>query len=168
MQAAKLALIIGLFFSSWAWSGNSEGLIVEQVKRLVAGFTAAALMIAAAVAVADTRTQAISERLRPIGEVCMAGEACTGGGTVAVAEAQAREPGEIYRTKCSSCHDTGVGGAPKQGDAAAWEPRIAKGMDVLFDHAWNGFNAMPPRGICMDCSEEEIRATVEYMVEASQ
>lgn len=143
--------------------------MVEQVKRLVAGFAAAALMIGAAVVVADTRSEAISERLRPVGEVCMAGEACTGGGgSVAATEAAEREPAEIYKTKCASCHDTGVGGAPKRGDAAAWEPRIAKGMDVLFDHAWNGFNAMPPRGICMDCSEDEIRTTVEYMVETSQ
>lgn len=141
--------------------------MVEQVRRLVAGLAAAALMIAAAAAVADTRTQAISERLRPIGEVCMVGEPCTGGSAPAVASA-AREPSQIYQTYCSSCHNTGVGGAPKQGDAAAWEPRIAKGMDTLFQNAWNGFNAMPPRGICMDCSEDEIRATVEYMVEQSQ
>lgn len=142
--------------------------MVEQVKRLIAGFAAAALMMAAAIAVADTRTEAISERLRPIGEVCMAGEACTGGGTVAVAAAQARDPAEIYQTKCSSCHATGVGGAPRQGNAEDWEPRIAKGMDTLFNSAWNGLGAMPPRGICMDCSEEEIRATVEFMVESAQ
>lgn len=144
--------------------------MVEQVKRLVAGFAAAALMMAAAIAVADTRTQAISERLRPVGEVCMAGEACTGGGTVAAgaAAAQARDPSEIFQTKCSSCHATGVGGAPRQGNAADWEPRIAKGMDVLFQNAWNGIGAMPPRGICTDCSEDEIRSTVEFMVEAAQ
>lgn len=142
--------------------------MVDLVGRLVAAFAAAALMVAAAAAVADTRTQAISERLRPIGEVCMAGEACTGGGTMTVAAASAREPGQIYQTFCSSCHNTGVGGAPKLGDAAAWEPRVAKGMDAVFQNAWNGIGAMPPRGICMDCSEEELRATVEYMVEESQ
>lgn len=142
--------------------------MVEQVRRLVVGFAAAALMLATAAAVADTRTQAISERLRPVGEVCMAGEACTGGGSVTVAAASAREPGQIYQTYCAACHNSGVGGAPKMGDAAAWEPRLAKGMDAVFQNAWNGIGAMPPRGICMDCSEEELRATVEYMVEQSQ
>ncbi|MGQ9424858.1 c-type cytochrome [Gilvimarinus sp. F26214L] len=136
------------------------------MKRVVAGFAAVALMAAAAVAVADSRTDAIAERLAPVGEVCMAGEECTGGTTV-VAASEARDPAEIYQSKCSSCHNSGVGGAPKLGDAAAWEPRIAKGMDVLFENAWNGFNAMPPRGICMDCSEQEIRETVEYMVQES-
>lgn len=141
--------------------------MVTQVRHLVAGFAAAALALAAAAAVADTRTQAISERLQPIGEVCMVGEACTGG-TVTLAAATAREPAQIYQTFCSACHNSGVGGAPKLGDAAAWEPRVAKGMDVVYQNAWNGIGAMPPRGICMDCSEEELRATVDYIVEQSQ
>ena len=54
------------------------------------------------------------------------------------------------------------------GDAAAWEPRIAQGIDTVYDHAINGFNAMPPKGTCADCSDDEIKAVVDYMIEQSQ
>jgi cytochrome c5 len=54
------------------------------------------------------------------------------------------------------------------GNAAAWEPRLAKGMDTLWEHTVNGFNAMPPKGTCMSCSDEELRAAMDYMVEEAQ
>ena len=75
---------------------------------------------------------------------------------------------EIYDSKCFACHGTGAAGAPKLGDKAAWEPRIAKGMDTLMKHAKEGFNAMPPMGTCMDCSDAEMQAVVDYMVEQSK
>jgi cytochrome c5 len=53
-------------------------------------------------------------------------------------------------------------------DAAAWAPRIAKGMDVLMDSTINGINAMPAKGTCMSCSDDELAATVTYMVDAAQ
>ncbi|MCL4163884.1 UNVERIFIED_CONTAM: hypothetical protein GTU68_050249 [Idotea baltica] len=56
-------------------------------------------------------------------------------------------------------------GAPKKGDHAAWEPRKAKGLNVLLDHAINGFNAMPPKGTCMACSDDEIKAAIDFMLE---
>lgn len=137
------------------------------MKRVVVGFSAMVLLALAAVAIADTRTDAIAKRLQPVGEICMAGDECTGGASVQLAAGEARDPEEIYQSKCASCHNTGVGGAPKLGEAADWEPRVAKGMEVLFENAWNGINAMPPKGICMDCSEEEMRATIDYILEES-
>jgi len=67
-----------------------------------------------------------------------------------------------------ACHATGAAGAPKVGDVAAWAPRISQGLETLVSHAIKGLNAMPPRGTCGDCSDEEIGATVEYMVGKSQ
>jgi cytochrome c len=65
-----------------------------------------------------------------------------------------------------------VPGAPHLGDAAAWEPRIAQGMDTLNNHAINGFQGsagvMPPKGGRVDLSDGEIIAAVEYMVEQVQ
>ena len=55
-------------------------------------------------------------------------------------------------------------GAPKLGDKDAWAPRIAKGNDALFSWVKNGLKAMPPKGTCMSCSEDELRAAMEYMV----
>jgi cytochrome c5 len=71
---------------------------------------------------------------------------------------------KIYQTSCQACHATGVAGAPKLGDKDAWAPRIAKGNDAMFSSVKNGLKAMPPKGTCMGCSEDELRAAMEYMV----
>lgn len=72
---------------------------------------------------------------------------------------------KVYQTYCHVCHKTGVANAPKLGDKNAWAPRIAKGTDVMFSSVIKGLNAMPPKGTCMTCSDEELRAAMEYMVE---
>ena len=72
---------------------------------------------------------------------------------------------KIYQSSCQACHVAGVAGAPKLGDKEAWAPRIAKGNDALFLSVKNGLKAMPPKGTCMSCSEDELRAAMEYMVE---
>ena len=71
---------------------------------------------------------------------------------------------KIYQTSCQACHATGAAGAPKLGDKDAWAPRIAKGNDALFSSVKNGLKAMPPKGTCMSCSEDKLRAAMEYMV----
>ncbi len=77
---------------------------------------------------------------------------------------------KTYDGVCFVCHMAGVSGAPKLGDKVAWEPRIAKGMDALMQSALDGIpgTAMPPRGTCAACSDEDLRAAVEYMVSAAQ
>mgnify|MGYP001819535907 FL=1 len=79
--------------------------------------------------------------------------------------AEARDGQTIYKTACFVCHDAGVAGAPKLGDAAAWAPRIAKGNDALYSSLKNGLNAMPPKGTCMNCSDDELKAVLDYMIE---
>ncbi|MCH2555761.1 MAG: c-type cytochrome [Alcanivorax sp.] len=70
---------------------------------------------------------------------------------------------ERYDQSCTYCHSSGAAGAPKTGDQAAWKPRLEKGMDTLVKHVKEGYNAMPPGGMCGDCSDEEYRALIEYM-----
>ncbi len=72
---------------------------------------------------------------------------------------------ELYNSKCHVCHAAGVAGAPKFGDAAAWAPRIEKGMDSLLATATTGLKAMPPKGTCMDCSDDELKAAIQYMID---
>jgi cytochrome c5 len=72
---------------------------------------------------------------------------------------------KIYQASCQACHAAGVAGAPKLGDKAAWAPRIAKGNDALTASVIKGLNAMPPKGACMSCGDDELRAAVLYMVE---
>jgi len=100
---------------------------------------------------------AIKKRLAPIGSVYLEGDKAA-----AAAEPTGPRSGEqVYQAACFACHGTGALGAPKSADD--WAPRIAKGKDTLLDHALNGFNAMPPKGTCMDCSEDEISAAIDFM-----
>ncbi|MBW3141664.1 c-type cytochrome [Ferrimonas balearica] len=69
----------------------------------------------------------------------------------------------VYQKACKTCHEMGIAGAPKVKDAAAWEPRLGKGMDALVSSVKTGLNAMPPGGMCMDCSDEDLKAAIEYM-----
>lgn len=73
-----------------------------------------------------------------------------------------------YNKSCAVCHATGAANAPKTGDAAAWEPRMAKGMDALVASVNQGLNAMPPKGMCFDCSDEDYKALIEYMAKPAE
>ena len=68
-----------------------------------------------------------------------------------------------YNKSCIACHASGAAGAPKFGVAADWAPRLAKGTDKLLASIKNGFNAMPPKGLCMDCSDADYKALIQYM-----
>ncbi|MFZ5697555.1 MAG: c-type cytochrome [Pseudomonadota bacterium] len=67
-----------------------------------------------------------------------------------------------YDKTCTFCHATGAAGAPKTGDAAAWKPRLAKGDAALLKSVKNGFNAMPPKGMCNDCTDADYKALIQY------
>ena len=103
----------------------------------------------------------IRNRLAPFGSVCRAGEDC--GAATAAASGGTLSGEAVYNQFCFACHATGVGGAPLFADAEAWEPRIAKGMDALMASTLNGVGAMPPKGTCMNCSDDELRAAVGHM-----
>lgn len=113
----------------------------------------------------------IRERISPPGQVCVHGQPCAagvqpaGGGT---SGGEPRDPEMIYQTFCVACHGTGANDSPVLGEIADWEDRIEKGVETLYENAINGFNnnAMPARGLCNDCSDEEIRSVVDYMLDA--
>ena len=71
-----------------------------------------------------------------------------------------------YNKSCIACHASGAAGAPKTGDVAQWAIRLEKGMDVLVASVDKGLNAMPPKGLCYDCSSEDYKALIEYMAAA--
>ncbi len=77
--------------------------------------------------------------------------------------AAADEMDDRYNKTCAVCHAAGAAGAPKTGVAAEWETRMAKGMDALVESVDKGMNAMPPKGMCFDCSAEDFTALIEYM-----
>lgn len=74
----------------------------------------------------------------------------------------------LYETTCTVCHSLGVAGAPQFGDAVAWSKRLnERGLDGLRDHALKGFNSMPAKGTCADCSDKEIFDAIDYMIKNS-
>ena len=155
--------------------------------------------------------QNVADNIRPVGSVCLAGQACVGtvagamteasvedavepaieaaAATVAEVAEEAEEateaaaepaadaaPMEVaaaasefdaagaYQMSCNACHGTGAAGAPMLGDAEAWEARMEKGMEALMSNVINGVGAMPARGICMTCSDDDLQAIVNYML----
>ena len=149
--------------------------------------------------------QNVADNIRPVGSICLVGQACVG--TVADAMdkassesivADSAEPAEVvedaevaealvepaadvavmevaatasdfdaagaYQMSCNACHGTGAAGAPMLSDAGAWEARMEKGMDALMSNVINGVGAMPARGICMTCSDDDLQAVVNYML----
>lgn len=70
----------------------------------------------------------------------------------------------IYNSYCSGCHNIGVGGAPKFGDAASWGPLARSGMKKLYTVAIQGGGNMPAKGTCLHCSDLQIKQAVDYLV----
>jgi cytochrome c5 len=115
----------------------------------------------------DARMQAkIAENIKPVGEVNV-GTAPVASSTAAAVATGPRAGDEVYNAHCASCHGMGVAGAPKLGDSAAWGERAAKGADTLLSNAINGINAMPPKGTCAACSDEELKAAIDYLLSQS-
>ncbi len=124
---------------------------------------------ATAVELSDKQRAEVEARIKPVGEVCLQGDAECGGAAVAVASGP-RSGEDVFNAACMACHATGAGGAPMVGDVAAWADRIAKGNDALYDAGINGIagTGMIAKGGCMNCSDDEIKAAVDYMVAGSQ
>jgi cytochrome c5 len=146
---------------------------MNQLKKL--SVFGAALLLVAGMAGCGSEEQEVqltaqqekdmSERLAPAGEVVLAGNVPE---PTKVASAGPRSGEDIYNSKCVACHSSGVGGAPKTGVASDWSPRIDQGMDVLYANAINGIRGMPAKGLCMDCSDDEVKAAVDYILEKSK
>ncbi|MCA1977784.1 MAG: c-type cytochrome [Thiobacillus sp.] len=89
--------------------------------------------------------------------------------SLCAASAWAAPNGEkTYKQACMACHATGVAGAPKLGDKAAWAPRIKQGKAALYQAALKGKNAMPAKGGQMSLADADVKAAVDYMVGKSK
>jgi cytochrome c5 len=127
----------------------------------VAGFLAL-WVLAAQAATSDD----IAKRLEPVGQVCIQGKACPGMEVTASAGGgAAKTPDDIIAKHCNACHGAGLLGAPKIGDTAAWKDRADHqgGLDGILAKAITGINAMPPKGTCADCSDEDLKGAIKKM-----
>lgn len=112
----------------------------------------------------------IDQRLAPIGDVQIAGNASTqlASATPSAGASAAPQSGkQIWEGTCSACHSTGALGAPKIGNKAEWAPHLAKGLKVLEEHALHGFMQMPAHGGNPSLSDTQVIAALEYMISQS-
>lgn len=131
---------------------------MKQLKALI--LAAATLVSVQAWAATDAQSDKIRDRIKPVGEVCV-GADC--GGAPVAASSGVRTGEQVYNSACLACHSTGILGAPKLGDKAAWDEKLAKGLDATLKVAITGLNAMPPKGNCMNCSDDELLNAIKYM-----
>jgi len=106
------------------------------------------------------------ERIAPISRVHVGEVAAAAMPAAADAMAEAT-PEQIYQSACTACHAAGVLEAPRLEDRAAWQTRYAQGLDVLYQSVINGKGNMPAKGGRIDLSDDAIRKTVDYMLEAA-
>lgn len=150
-------------------NGLKSGLV--KVGLLILSIT-----LAGAAWAQSARHQQIAERLAPVGSVCLAGEDCAAGTvapTAAAPTAVAPVAGGVelfnasagYNQYCAMCHDTGMAGAPTRVATDHWVARLADvGFNTIVTNAITGINAMPARGMCMTCSDDDIAELVSYLM----
>ena len=103
----------------------------------------------------ETTEAATQTRIQPVGQLKL-------GDGIPVGE---RQGDQIFNKICIQCHaaDSIVPNAPKFENKGDWAPRIAQGFDTLFQHALNGFNAMPAKGGAADLTDQELKRAITYM-----
>jgi len=91
---------------------------------------------------------------------------------VAATTSHAPETIALYDKYCTVCHKDGIAGSPKLGDATLWGPRAEKGMATLVKHVTEGYTGetgiMPPKGTCMECTEENFKNLITYMLDQAK
>ena len=139
------------------------------MKTTVAAIMTACAMISFS---ASANDKDIVDRVKPVGHlVILADSDSAKTSDAASTESEAKsatttaDAGKsTYDTACFACHGTGAAGAPITGNKDAWASRVGQGVDTLYSHAINGFNAMPPKGGAMNLTDEQVKAVVDYMV----
>ena len=114
---------------------------------------------------ADGSTSTSSITIEPVSSVEEPTIALTETALVAVEpESVAFDAAATYQMNCFACHGTGAAGAPLLGEAEVWEEKLAKGIGEVMANVINGINAMPARGLCASCSDDDLKALVDYII----
>ena len=134
----------------------------KSILFIVLGLTLTAISLEASEA-----EKAIEKRITPVGQVCVEGQDCAQEVSLVSFNPDVMRSGEeIYEAACTTCHAIGLAGAPLFGNKVIWGERANKDLAVLVETVTNGLGGMPPMGMCMDCSQEELTNSVQYMLDA--
>lgn len=113
----------------------------------------------------DQSIEAIEDRIAPIGKVRISEIPKQ---TLLPPETHIIHLGKaIFEEHCILCHGNGIAGAPRFGDKPDWKLRIKKKLSLLLEHVENGYGAMPRKGTCLECSPENLKTAIRYMVKKS-
>jgi cytochrome c5 len=135
--------------------------------KLLGVYTLSLFMSSTLFAMEDMDLLEIQERIAPVGKVRIEKSPSETNKTeqIKTTSTQKRSGQDIYEQYCIICHRDGLAGAPKFQNESEWKPRLAgKTIDEIVQIAITGLNAMPPKGTCMDCSDEELKTTIQYML----
>lgn len=165
-------------------SEEHDQIFIRNFSVVVAGmvaFTIVILLLAMAIHNAQdrepggAREAAKEQRLQPVAgvysgetgraEAQAAAESAAAGEEDQVAFDGSTDGQMIYQNVCAACHDSGAAGAPMVSDAESWGDRLDQGRDSLVQTAIDGMGAMPPRGGRNDLSDEQVAASVDYMLD---
>ncbi|VEB33016.1 cytochrome c5 [Legionella sainthelensi] len=112
----------------------------------------------------ETQQQEIQLRIQPIGQVSVQNEVKSENKTTRDEELGQ----EIYERYCVVCHKDGLAGAPRFRNEQDWKPRLTgRTLDDLVASSLKGLNAMPAKGTCIKCNEDDLKAAISYMLPKS-
>lgn len=113
----------------------------------------------------DQSTDAIEARIAPIGKVRI--NKMPGPSLSTPPKSYIHLGKAIFEEHCVLCHGNGIAGAPRFGNKADWKLRIKKKFLLLLEHVKNGYGAMPRKGTCLECSSEDLKAAIDYIIKKS-
>lgn len=110
----------------------------------------------------------IQLRIQPVGQVSVQTETKSANKTIGSNESQANPGQEIYERYCVVCHRDGLAGAPRFRNEQDWKSRLAgKKLNDLVASSLKGLNAMPAKGTCIKCNDDDLKAAISYMLPKS-
>ncbi|MDA8855030.1 c-type cytochrome [Candidatus Pseudothioglobus singularis] len=139
-------------------------LIVWAIAMIFIGFKALNSMSGDSSNSENMVENSVLERIKPVGEVRI--DTSTQVASAEIVETAVRSGEEIYNSKCAGCHTSGVMGSPKFASLEDWAPRVGLGLEKLTLSAIAGKGGMPAKGTCMDCTDNDIKITVQYMLDS--
>ena len=162
---------------------EEHGTLIKTPKQLIVVCTLS-LVIPVAIAVLGAQLvsggkridtteskKSVEQRIKPVGEIVKfdgAPPPVAAAAAVTTVALKAKSGEEVYNGACVACHGSGIAGAPKTGDKGLWAPRIAQGINTLYEHSIKGFKAMPAKGGQVALSDDEVKAAVDYQVAKSK
>jgi cytochrome c5 len=164
---------------------EEHGSLIKSPKQLIV-VCVAALVIPVAIALLGAQLlsgskhidgaepkKLVEQRIKPVGELVKFDGAlppvvASPAAALVAVVAKAKSGEEVYNGACVACHGAGIAGAPKTGDKGQWAPRIAQGVNTLYEHAIKGYKGMPAKGGQVALLDEEVKASVDYQVAKSK